>query len=111
MYNKVVADRIIRFSSSHKMDETNLESWLTTVLSRLVTKPKEIEVVKTIDEQGVLFTVKVADEDVGKVIGKKGVIAQALRTLLRSAGYMEDMRASMKVEAPNSKFSLADEDR
>lgn len=93
------------------MDETNLESWLTSVLSRLVTKPEEIQVIKTLDEQGVLFTVKVADEDTGKVIGKKGVIAQALRTLLRSAGYLEDMRVSMKIDAPNSKFTLPEDER
>ena len=94
------------------MDETKeLQDWFSAVISRLVTKPGEIVVTKTLDEQGVLFTVKVANEDVGKVIGKQGVIAQALRTILRSAGFMEDMRASMKVDAPNSKFNLSDADR
>lgn len=93
------------------MDEKDLGSWLTIVLSRLVSMPDEIQVEKTIDEQGVLFTVTVASGDFGKVIGKKGVIAQALRTILRSAGYMEDLRASMKVEAPNSTFNLKDEER
>lgn len=91
--------------------ELELQDWLVIVISRLVTKPKEVTVVKTVDDQGVLFTAKVGDGDVGKLIGKKGSIAQALRVVLRSAGYMEDMRVSLKVDAPNSKFALSDEQR
>ncbi len=91
--------------------ETQLQDWFVTIIARLVSKPKEIVVNKTVDEQGVLFTVKVADSDIGKLIGKKGVIAQALRTIVRSAGYMEDMRVSVKIDAPNSKFDLSEEER
>ena len=91
--------------------EAQLQDWVATIISRLVLKPSDVSVVKTVDDQGVLFTVKVADSDTGKLIGKKGVIAQALRTIVRSAGYMEDMKVSVKIEAPNSKFNLSDEDR
>ena len=87
-------------------DKDKLTDWLISILGGLVSKPDEVEVNRTQDEQGVLFTVKVAKEDAGKVIGKGGVIANAIRTLLRSAGYMEDVRASMKINAPGSKFEL-----
>lgn len=88
-----------------------LTQWLTSVVEGLVSKPDEVSVVRTEDEQGVLFTVKVADVDAGKVIGKNGTIAGAIRTLLRSAGMtMEDIRASMKVDAPGSKFQLRKEE-
>lgn len=88
-----------------------LQNWLTLVVGGLVSKPDLVKVVATEDEQGILFVVSVSKEDTGKVIGKKGSIAEAIRVLLRSAGYIEDIRASMKVDAPDSKFELRDEDR
>lgn len=91
--------------------KTELQDWFVQVIGRLVSKPEAVVVDKTVDEQGVLFTVRVADSDTGKLIGKKGVIAQALRTIVRSAGYMEDMRVSVKIDAPNSKFNLSDDER
>jgi len=86
-----------------------LSDWLKLVVGGLVNNPDEVRIVATEDEQGVLFTVNVAKEDTGKVIGKKGSIAEAIRVLLRSAGYMEEIRASMKVEAPGSSFQLRNE--
>ena len=83
-----------------------LTEWLTLVIGGLVSKPDEVKVSRINDEQGVLFTVTVAKEDVGKVIGKKGTIAQAIRTLLRSAGFLRDVRASMKVDAPGMNYQL-----
>ncbi len=91
--------------------QPQLQDWFVLVISRLVSKPEEIKVEKTVDEQGVLFTVKVSDSDTGKLIGKKGTIAQALRTIVRSAGYMEDMRVSVKIDAPNSRFDLSEDQR
>lgn len=91
--------------------DIQLQDWLVTVISRLVTHKDGVSVNKTVDEQGVLFTVKVDEADTGKLIGKKGAIAQAIRTIVRSAGYMEDMRVSVKIDAPNSRFTLPDEQR
>lgn len=91
--------------------EDKITSWLRTVIGGLVSQPDKVEIEKTTDEQGVLFTVKVSKEDAGKVIGKAGVIANAIRTLLRSAGFLLDMRASMKIDADGSKFQIRDEDR
>lgn len=88
-----------------------LQSWLITVVGGLVSKPDLVKVTATEDEQGILFVVSVAKEDTGKVIGKKGVIAEAIRTLLRSAGFMAtEQRVSMKVDAPGSNFQIRGED-
>ena len=57
---------------------------------------------------GVLFIVKVDENDRGKVIGKKGSIAEALRVITRSAGRLIDIRTSMKIEAPGSRFAPKD---
>ena len=64
----------------------------------LVEKPDEIEVVKINDEQGVLYTVTVAENDRGRVIGRKGSIADAMRILIRSAGHINNIRASLKID-------------
>lgn len=87
------------------MDSDQLQEWLGNIIKGLVSVPDSVEVEKTTDEMGVLYTVRVAPEDRGKVIGKEGSIANAIRTVLRSAGRLIDVRASMKVDVPNSSFA------
>lgn len=82
-----------------------LQNWLTAILAGLVSKPEFLSVNILQDEQGVLFTVDVADEDRGKVIGTKGTIAEAMRTLLRASGHLSDVRASLKINSPGSNFT------
>lgn len=88
-----------------KMDNDKLGEWLENLLKGLVSNPDGIEITRTTDAQGVLYKVKVDQNDVGKVIGKAGSIASATRTLLRSAGFLVDERASMKIDAPGSDFT------
>lgn len=51
----------------------------------LVDKPEEVGVTESEGEEGVVLNLKVAQEDLGKVIGKRGHTAQAIRTLLGAA--------------------------
>lgn len=81
-----------------------VEQWFKAVVAGLVRNPEAVVLVTKTDEQGVLFTLKVADEDAGSVIGKAGANAQALRTLLRSAGMKNNARISLKVEAPQRNY-------
>lgn len=90
------------------MQENNLKDWLTALVHGLVANPKSVEIEEKTDELGVLYTIKVADSDKGRVIGKEGSIADAIRVLLRSAGRTLDIRASMKVDVPNSRFEPKD---
>ena len=90
--------------------EDSLTSYLRGIIAGIVTKPDQIEIERSTDEQGVLFVVKVAPDERGKVIGKKGAIAQAIRTLLRAAGYKEDSRCSMKIDAPGSNYKVEEDE-
>lgn len=83
-----------------------LKEYLRVVVAGLVSNQDAVEVTGKEDEKGVLLVVRVAPEDTGKVIGKQGSIAEALRVIVRSAGYIENIRVSMKVDAPGSNFEL-----
>src|SRR3990167_8225342 len=93
------------------MEEDKIKLWLFQVLSGLVTYPDQVEIIRTDDEMGVKYTVRTHPEDRGKVIGKQGKIAQAIRTVLRSAGYFSGMRASMVIDVPNSNFVPREEEK
>lgn len=92
------------------MSEDKIKAWLHQVLSGLVAHPDKIEISRVDDEMGVHYKVKVAPEDRGKVLGKGGKVAQATRTLLRSAGFFAGMRASMIVDVPGSNFTPRESD-
>jgi len=81
-----------------------LQVFLHNILSGLVNKPEDIEIEKTTDDMGVLYLVRLHESDYGKVIGKKGNIANAIRVVLRSAGMLLGVRASMKIDVPGSIF-------
>ena len=85
-----------------------MQDWLTNVLLGLVTDPSGLSVVKVVDDLGTKFEIKVAQADTGRVLGKKGQTAEALRTILRVAGFLCDVRASMVVDIPGRKFVSKD---
>ena len=69
---------------------------LETIITTLVSD-KEAVAIKQIDgEQSVIFEVKVADADMGKVIGKQGVIAKSIRTIMKAAASKENKRVSVE---------------
>lgn len=74
---------------------------LENIISALVTNTDEMEINETTDEMGVLLTLYVAKEDMGKVIGKNGDTAKAIRTLLRVSGAKENAKVSLKIAEPN----------
>jgi len=81
------------------MKTETLQKWLLNTVSGLVNNPQSIQIENKEDEMGLFFTIKVDKEDCGKIIGKSGKTADALRTLLRSAASLYDLRASMKIDA------------
>lgn len=62
---------------------------VTMIVRALVDDPEQVAVNKVEGERSVIFEVRVAPDDLGKVIGKGGRIANALRTLVRAAGAKE----------------------
>ena len=85
------------------MDSDKMKDWLLAVVTPLVTKSEVVNVVKTNDERGVLYTLKVADEDAGKVIGRKGETINAIRLLLRQVGFNTQVQASLKLDVPEKR--------
>ena len=76
------------------------------IAKSIVDKPDEVTVVEVPSEDGVILKLQVAPEDTGKVIGKEGRIAKAMRTLLRVAAIRKGTRATLEIvsdsEGPRS---------
>ena len=76
------------------------QEFLEFVVKGLVDKPEEVKVNRTVDEMGVLLTLDLNAEDMGKVIGRSGNTAKAIRTLLRVVGMKNDARVNLKINEP-----------
>jgi uncharacterized protein len=77
------------------------QEFLETIVKALVDKPEDVVVEREIDERGVLLTLKVNPEEMGKIIGKQGQTARSLRTLLRIIGNKNNSYVNLKVYEPN----------
>ena len=76
------------------------KEFLEYVVKTLVDKPDKVEINRTVDEMGVLLTLTVDSEDMGKIIGRQGNTAKAIRTLLRVVGMKKEARVNLKVNEP-----------
>ena len=70
------------------------------VVKSIVSQPDKVVVTRTVDDMGVLLTLQVAKEDMGKVIGRSGQTAKSIRILLRVIGSKENVRVNMKIVEP-----------
>lgn len=82
------------------MSATIDQQFVEFIVKTIVSKPDEVQIKRTIDEKGVLLELTVNQEDLGRVIGKRGTAAQALRTLLRALGTKNDARYNLKIVDP-----------
>lgn len=73
------------------------QQFIEYIVKELVGHPEDVIVERRIDEKGVLLELTVNPEDLGRVIGKRGVTAQSLRTLLRALGTKNDARYNLKI--------------
>ena len=69
---------------------------LETVIKALVYNQEAVKINAVEGEKSVVYEVKVADEDMGKVIGKDGKIARAIRTLIKALAAKEQKRVSIE---------------
>ncbi len=69
---------------------------LETVIKALVDNQEAVKINAVEGEKSVVYEVKVADEDMGKVIGKDGKIARAIRTLIKALAAKEQKRVSIE---------------
>ncbi len=73
------------------------QQFVEYIVKTLVNNPDKVVVDREIDERGVLLSLSVDPEDVGRVIGKRGATAQSIRTLLRVLGTKNGARYNLKV--------------
>lgn len=81
-------------------DVVNDKEFLEYLVRGIVNNPDDVHVERTVDEMGVLLTLKVNPSDMGYVIGKEGTTARALRTLLRTVGAKNNARLNLKIWEP-----------
>ncbi|MBR2658383.1 KH domain-containing protein [Candidatus Saccharibacteria bacterium] len=73
------------------------QQFVEYIVKTLVNNPDKVSVERKIDEKGVLLSLTVDPEDVGRVIGKRGITAQSIRMLLRALGTKQDTRYNLKI--------------
>lgn len=81
-------------------ENTKDRDFVEYVVKQLVDNPDDVKVERKIDEMGVLITLDVNPNDMGMVIGREGMTAKALRTLLRVIGARNNARVNLKINEP-----------
>ena len=76
------------------------KEFLEYVIKSLVDNPNDVKINRTVDEMGVLLTLDNNLADMGKVIGRQGNTAKAIRTLLRVVGMKNNARVNLKINEP-----------
>jgi predicted RNA-binding protein YlqC (UPF0109 family) len=76
------------------------KAFLEYVVTSLVDNPADVKIDRTVDEMGVLITMTVNPADMGKIIGRQGNTAKAIRTLLRVIGMKNNARVNLKINEP-----------
>ena len=74
--------------------------FLEFVVRALVDNPNDVKIKRTVDEMVVLMTLDVNSADMGKIIGREGNTAKAIRTLLRVVGMKNNARVNLKINEP-----------
>lgn len=83
------------------------QEFLEYIVGAIVDNPSDVKINRTVDERGVLLELTVNPEDMGKIIGKAGATAKAIRTLLRVMGAKHDARYNLKIIEPGGEMTEA----
>ena len=83
------------------MTQEQVKNMLMNIMEGIVAHPDEVAIDIMNDEMGILYVVRVHVEDAGRIIGRNGEVADAIRRILRSIRMIPPCRASMKIDAPN----------
>lgn len=79
------------------MDDTNLRELIEYMAKALVDHPEDVEVNEVVGEQTTVVELRVAKDDLGKVIGKKGKTAHSMRTILNAASTKLNKRSVLEI--------------
>lgn len=74
-----------------------MKELVEVIAKSLVDHPEEVVVTQTDTEEGITLVLNVASEDMGKVIGKQGRIAKAIRTVVKAAASKDDTKVVVEI--------------
>lgn len=74
-----------------------MKELLEIIAKALVDSPDDVKVNEVVGEQSIILELKVAADDMGKVIGKQGRIAKAIRTVIKAAAIKENKRVVVEI--------------
>lgn len=74
-----------------------MKELVETIAKSLVDNPEMVQVNEIAGEQSIILELKVASDDMGKVIGKQGRIAKAIRTVVKAAAVKENKRVVVEI--------------
>lgn len=74
-----------------------MKELIELIVKKLVSHPEDVTLNEVESEEGICFELRVHPEDMGKVIGKSGRTAKAIRTLLSAAASKQDTRAMLQI--------------
>jgi len=83
-----------------KNTEDSDKEFLKYVVTSIVENPEDVKIDRTVDEMGVLLSLSVHPDDMGKIIGRQGNTARAIRTLLKVVGLKNNARVNLKINEP-----------
>ena len=69
---------------------------LETIIRNLVSDQESVSIGEIEGEKSIVFEVKVADQDMGKIIGKEGRVAKAIRTIMKAVAAKEEKRVTIE---------------
>ncbi|HZL83042.1 KH domain-containing protein [Candidatus Cryosericum hinesii] len=78
-----------------------MKQLVETIVKALVDSPEEVVINEIAGEQAVVYEIKVGQKDTGKVIGKQGHTAQAIRTIIRAASAKTGKSATVQIDSMN----------
>ena len=78
-----------------------MKQLVETIVKALVDSPEEVVINETANEQSVVYEIKVGLKDTGKVIGKQGRTAQAIRTIVRAVSAKTGRSATVQIDSMN----------
>ncbi|MBI4250273.1 KH domain-containing protein [Candidatus Uhrbacteria bacterium] len=82
------------------MDTVQDQAFVEYIVRAIVNNPGDVSTERTVDERGVLITLRLNPQDMGYVIGRKGQTARAIRTLLKIVGAKNNARVNLKIYEP-----------
>jgi len=79
------------------MSTSNMKELVEYIVRSLVDDPSQVRVTEVEGSSTIIYELRVAPEDMGRVIGKNGRVANAIRTLLRVASSRQGKRATLEI--------------